>query len=58
MEEVIVKEEEIMYIVGLSSSSSSNLSSQPMEGLHDVAPPLPLFLTKTFEMVEELSKTP
>ena len=53
MEGVIVKEEETTYIIGLSSS---NLSFQPMERLHDVGPPP--FLTKTFEMEEDTSTDP
>ncbi|KAG6674334.1 hypothetical protein I3842_15G036600 [Carya illinoinensis] len=55
MEGVMVKEEEtVTCALGSStSSSSSSFSPQPMEGLHDVAPPP--FLTKTFDMVEDPS---
>ncbi|XVF35323.1 hypothetical protein REPUB_Repub18cG0135600 [Reevesia pubescens] len=63
MERVVIKEEEITVTfaagtAGLSSSSSSSSSSsnvtpQPMEGLNEAGPPP--FLTKTFEMVEDLS---
>ncbi|XP_042962930.1 heat shock factor protein HSF30 isoform X2 [Carya illinoinensis] len=55
MEGVMVKEEEtVTCALGSSTSSSSaSFSPQPMEGLHDVAPPP--FLTKTFDMVEDPS---
>ncbi|XP_043706036.1 heat shock factor protein HSF30-like [Telopea speciosissima] len=60
MEGVEVKEEDVVVVgcsggSSLSSSSSSSsrtLPPQPMERLHDSGPPP--FLTKTFEMVEDL----
>ncbi|GAV56988.1 HSF_DNA-bind domain-containing protein [Cephalotus follicularis] len=55
MEGVGVKEETVAYSVisVASSSSSSSLTPQPMEGLHELGPPP--FLTKTYEMVEDPS---
>ncbi|XP_039021801.1 heat shock factor protein HSF30-like [Hibiscus syriacus] len=60
MEGVVVKEEETQVTfaapvtVGLSSSSSySNATPQPREGLNEIGPPP--FLSKTFEMVEDPS---